>query len=416
LFNRIAGRRKAITESASGTTRDRVHAQCRHIKANFDLIDTGGFMQEKNNRIADLVAKQIKMAIDQADVLLFVCDAQEGVVSLDEEISIRLRKAGKKILLAANKADNAKLRGDCLDFYQLGFEKVYPISATHGTGINDLLDMAIEGFSHTDEPAEIDHIKIAIVGRPNVGKSSFLNSILKEERVIVDNKPGTTRDSVDTYFTLGKQHFLLIDTAGIRHKKKLKEAASFYSVSRSYQSIRRADICIMFIDGYEGPRQDDLKVLDYICSEKKSCIIAVNKWDLVEDIPVIKYSDGLKRRAGFIDFMPIIFTSALTGKNVMKVLTKAKEIYKMRMLHVDVKTLNELLKRFKHSLALPRKLGKVRLKFITQIDIDPPTFLVFTNDPKIAKAKLTGFIENRLREKFDFTGTPIKIDFRGTQK
>jgi len=368
----------------------------------------------RKDKLVGLIEKQIRAAIHQADILIFVCDAKSGITPLDLEISQLVRRTNKRVILAVNKVDNETLKEACLDFYQLGIGEPYPISAMHGVGVENLLNIATKQLTPTDEFKEAD-IKIAIVGRPNAGKSSFLNFLLKQERVIVDDKPGTTRDSVDTHFSLSNTSFLLIDTAGITHKKKLKDSASFYSVSRSYQSIRRSDICIVLIDGFEGLRIDDLKILDYICKQQKGCVVAINKWDLVKNLSADDYKELLQSKANFVRFAPVVFTSALEGRNIAKTINLAKNIFEIRKQRLDTKRLNNMLtslKYFKPFVKGAKKSKKINLKFITQTNIEPPTFLIFTNDATAARKQLGNFIENRIRERFDFTGTPIKIEFR----
>jgi len=403
LFNAIVGRRKAITECASGTTRDRLHSACTHADRSFSLVDTGGFISKPTGGIQKQVSRQISQAIAEANALIFVCDAQSGLAPLDFEMADQLRKSDKPVFLAVNKADNNSLKEACVDFYRLGLDTPYPVSALHRSGIKALLDEATAGIGKAGQKEEPPDIKLAIVGRPNAGKSSMLNRIINEDRVIVDDMPGTTRDSLDSHFRLDDKNFLLIDTAGIRHKKRLKDSATFYGVARSYQAIRRSDVCAVLIDAFCGPKKDDFRILDYIIKEEKGCILVVNKWDLIKNVTMHDYEVALKKAFGFMDFAPCVFASALTGRNALKVLKEAAQIFKRRQQRHPVKELNDFLTKIK------------QVKFVTQIGIDPPHFLIFTSDVRAAK-KESNFIKNRLREKFDLNGTPIILNFRRHKK
>ncbi len=402
LFNRIVGHNKSIVEEASGTTRDRIFCLCKWQNKSFELVDTGGLLSCASDKITKGVLAQARQAIEKADLFILVCDITAGLTAMDEEVFSILRKTGKKIFLALNKVDNIARQEQASDFYRLGIENTYLISALMGKGIGDLLDGITEYFKKdgsVEPQGEI--IKMAIVGRPNSGKSSLLNYILKEERVIVDEEPGTTRDSIDTYFTEDGCEFLLIDTAGIRHKRKLKEAVSFYSIAKSQQSIRRADVCILLIDAASGLAVDDLKILDYIIKYDKGCIVVVNKWDLVKSVEMAKYRSALLRRADFLRKYPLLFISAKTGRNVSEVLNLAKQVYKSYNIHIQTKLLND-------------ELDKVRprFKYIAQAGTQPPAFIIFTKNPQDVREQDTGFIENNLRQRFELWGVPIKISYR----
>lgn len=413
LFNRILGERKAIVEPLSGTTRDRLYATCQWSGKVFRLIDTGGFILAPTQEMLKMIVFQVRCAIEEAEQLLFVCDVTSGIVPMDQEIASVLRKSNKPTILAVNKADNKGLAQAAVDFYQLGLGVPFAVSALHGLGIGELLDEITMGLQPQEYAREKAPIKIAIVGRPNVGKSSLLNCILQEERVIVDESPGTTRDAIDTPFSKDGIDYLLIDTAGIRHKRKLKEAVAFYGISRARQSINRSDLCLVLLDGFQGPTADDLKILDLVHKQGKGCVVIVNKWDLVKGVERKDYEEALKRRAPFINFAPILFTSALTGMGVFEAIEAAPKIAQNRSATIKATILNEELGRFQRARPIPVRSGKrPRLYYITQIGTKPPTFLIFARYPKLIRTEYMRYIENRLRERFALEGTPIRIKFR----
>lgn len=413
LFNRILGERKAIVEPVSGTTRDRLHATCQWSGKVFRLIDTGGFILAPIQKISKMVVSQVRCAIEEADQLLFVCDVTSGIVPMDQEIASVLRKSNKPTNLAVNKADNNSSAQAAVDFYQLGLGTPFAVSALHGLGIGELLDGITMSLEPQEYVSEKTLIKIAIVGRPNVGKSSFLNCILQEERVIVDESPGTTRDAIDTLFSKDGIDYLLIDTAGIRHKRKLKEPVALYGISRARQSIKRSDLCLVLIDGFEGPTADDLKIFDLVFKQGKGCIVIVNKWDLVKGVEREDYEQALKNRAPFINFAPVFFTSALTGMGVFETVELVQKIAKNCSATIKTPVLNEELNRFQRTRPIPARSAKrPRLYYITQTRNKPPTFLIFARYTKLIRLEYVRYIENRLRERFDLEGTPIRIEFR----
>lgn len=419
LFNRIIGKRHAVVEKREGTTRDRVEKHAKLKGKNFILADTGGFLLHGKDEMQVLVKAQIKKAVLSSDVLLFVCDGEKGLLSLDTDLASQLRKSGKKIFLVVNKIDNEKRKENILDFYRLGLGEPFGISCLHNLGVTKLLDEAIESIPLYSE-AEIEKyhpIKIAICGRPNVGKSSFLNKVLDEERAIVHEHPGTTRDSIDTYFKKDGITFLLIDTAGIRHKRKVREAVDVYSMIRARDSIDRSDIAILLIDGMEGVTNDDVKIFDYINEKGKGSVVVVNKWDLVKGIGMPKYRQAILKRMPEAEDFPIAFISAKTGRNVMDTFNLAKAIKTNLDLFIDGDTLSDFLREIKPGdVSVSRRSRYPRFYHMAQVGTCPKRFLVFVKDPRTITDFHTAFIENRLRESFPLQGVPVRIMYRRLRK
>jgi len=415
LFNRIIKARKAIVYSEVGTTRDRVSQETVFDGKRFILTDTGGFIPDDADNILKRVKEQIKNAITESEILLFVCDGQSGPVPQDMELAALLRKSGKKIFLVVNKVDNKKMGEDIPDFYRLGLDKPYPVSALHNLGLDELLSDVAKGFPSIeieDKTRGAGGIKVAIVGRPNVGKSSFLNCLLKEERAIVDERPGTTRDTIDTYLKDGDTEFILVDTAGLRHKRKIKEAIDVYSMARSKEAIKRSEICLVLIDAYDGLVTDDLKILELVMNEGKCCILCVNKWDLVEDPTFSTYQERVYERASFLKKYPTLFTSTKTKYNVYNSLRHIKQVVAASKTKVPTHQLNKLLSSIKLKGPFSSKRNKLKLNYGTQTAVQPPTFLIFVNDWKLVSEEHRNFIENLLRKNFGFFGAPIRLEFR----
>ncbi|NQT47284.1 MAG: ribosome biogenesis GTPase Der [Candidatus Omnitrophica bacterium] len=408
LFNRILGRRHAIVEHASGTTRDRIIASVEKDGSIFNLVDTGGFVRKDADEMAHSVKRQIKLAVEESDLLLFVCDAIDGITRLDEEFVPILRQSGKNVLLIANKVDNEKMEEDVMQFYQLGFDHLFAVSALHNRGIDEILSHIVSGLKPSPPGApQEEYLKIAIVGRPNVGKSSFLNFCLGTERVLVDDKPGTTRDSIDTICEIDGTKYLLIDTAGIRHKRKIKEAVDVYSIMRAEEAVRRSQVVLLLIDGYDGLRKDDIRILDFALKAGSGLILVVNKWDLVKELPMSDYMDMLRERFKKIELYPVIFTSAKTGRNVLKAMALAETIEENRKRRIPTHRLNEILKNFKKYFPM-----NVKAQFMTQVETSPPRFLIFVNNTKDVRADTINRLERVLRREFDFSGTPLRFDLK----
>ena len=422
LFNRIAGRRHSITERIPGTTRDRVSAIVDKKGLSFEIVDTGGFDMGPKDHISELVKKQIEIAISAADILLFVCDVTEGIMPRDEEMLPILRKSGKDIILVVNKVDNERLlEEDINEFFAFGIENIYPVSALHNRGISPLMDRLTENIEPSSEAGrEIETaIKVAIVGRPNVGKSSFINRIINEERVIVHEEPGTTRDSIDIRLNKEEAHFILIDTAGMRHKRKVKKAVEVYGLLRARDSIRKSDICLVMIDAYEGLAGDDMRILKVVEEFGKGCVLIVNKWDLISNIDMPKYEKALIKKMKYIRNIPVLFTSCKTGLNLEEAFPLIKLVYRNIKAKFSRGELDRILDLIYKTDRVPFvRSGKlIKIYNIRQRDTAPPTFSLFVNKPTSVTDDYIGAIKNVLQEELGLKGAPIKVSVRrGTGK
>ena len=415
LFNRLVGKRLAITHEVPGTTRDRLYAEAEWGGVSFILVDTGGLDLVSSDDLMAQVRAQAQAAIAEADVILFLVDVKDGLTAGDEEVAQVLRRTAKPVLLVVNKADNRALREAAVEFYALGLGELYPISALHGTGTGDLLDQVVGAFPVEAEGEELEAVKIAIVGRPNVGKSSLLNKILGQERAIVHETPGTTRDAIDTQMEWEGKPLVLIDTAGIRRKGRIQRGVEKYSVLRALRAINRADVVLLLIDAVEGATAQDAHIAGYILEEAKSVVVVVNKWDLVEkDTYTMQiYLEHVYTVLRFLDYVPVLFVSALTGQRVDQVLPTALRVQEARLIRIPTAELNRILQEAVARHAPPSKAGK-RLKFYyaTQAAVDPPTFVFFVNDPRLVHFSYQRYLENRLREHYGFLGTPLRLSFR----
>lgn len=419
LFNRLAGERLAVVHERPGTTRDRIVAEAEWNGVAFDLIDTGGFDPTDDSfdeRYLPQIRAQAEQAILAADAIVFLVDGASGVSPLDHEIADILRREQVPILLVVNKIDSAA-RGDrSSEFYELGLGDPIPISALHGRGTGDMLDRLTEVMDPAPQIAtDDDEVKIAIVGRPNVGKSSLLNRLLGEERAIVSPLPGTTRDAIDTQLEFEGVPLTLIDTAGIRRRGRIKPGVEKYSSMRALKAIQRADVALLLIDGTEGVTAQDAHIAGMILDKLKSVLLLVNKWDIVpEEIRDIQaYAEHVRSALKFLDFVPVFFISALIGTNVHKVLPAALQIQEERLQRIPTSRLNELLLEAQAAHAPPSKAGKrLRIYFASQVRTDPPTFLFHVNDPKLMHFSYARFLENRIREEYSYVGTPIRLSFR----
>ncbi|NLJ98758.1 MAG: ribosome biogenesis GTPase Der [Tissierellia bacterium] len=416
LFNRISGRRIAITEDTPGVTRDRIYSEAEWLNKYFTLIDTGGLEPESEEIISLNIRRQAEMAIDTADVILFVVDGLDGVTSTDREIASILRKSGKEILLVCNKIDRSGTPDEVFEFYELGIGNPIIISAEQGLGIGDLLDEIIKHFpERKDTEYHEDVIKVAVIGKPNVGKSSLINKILGEERVIVTNIPGTTRDAVDTYFTYKEDRYLFIDTAGLRRKRSIYENVERYSVVRTLSAVDRADLCILMIDATEGITEQDTKIAGYAHENGKGLIIAVNKWDLVEkeSNTYNKFENDIRTKLGFVPYAPIVFISASTGKRINRVFELLKVVNNNYNLRISTGVLNDIINEAVLLNQPPSDKG-VRLKIYygTQVSVRPPKFLIFINKKQLMHFSYERYLENQIRQYFGFEGVPIWFEFR----
>ena len=429
LFNRLAGEPLAIVDDTPGTTRDRIFSDSEWNGREFHIIDTGGIDPsmggEKPLSIGSAefiqeIRQQAAIAIEEADVVLFITDASTGVTLADEEVATLLRKNQKvvdgkefpPVLLVVNKADNAQLRDNAVQFYELGLGDPYPISAQHGTGTGDLLDALVAVFAPEGEVIEDESVKIAIVGKPNVGKSSLLNRLIGEERSIVSPIPGTTRDAVDTRFVFENIPITLIDTAGIRRRGRIDPGVEKYSVIRSLRAIERCDVALLVIDATSGISAQDAHIAGTILESWKSTVVVVNKWDAIEKdtFTMNEYSDKIRQELNFMSYVPILFISAKTGQRVQQVLPMALKVQEERLLRLSTGQLNRVLHQAQDSHAATSKSGHaLRLYYATQVRSDPPTFIIYVNDPKLAHFTYLRYLENQLRKEFPYTGTPIRF-------
>ncbi len=438
LFNRIVGQRLAVVHERPGTTRDRLHAPAEWNDVPFTVVDTGGIEVLPDTVIAGrrpgpdrvlaqdsapfipLMRAQAEQAIEEADAIIFVTDVVSGLTPADEEVANILRRARCPIFVAANKADNANLRQDALEFYGLGMKaEVYPISALHGAGVADLLDEVVEALAPSAPDVEDESIKLAIVGRPNVGKSSLLNKILGEERAIVSPIAGTTRDAIDTHLTWEGAPITLIDTAGIRKRGKIERGVERYSVLRALKAIQRSDVALLVIDGVDGVTAQDAHVASFILDEWASTVVLINKWDAVEKDThtMVEYTQWVRQTLKFLDYVPVLFISALTGQRVHKVIPLSLSVQEARFRRIATGELNRLVQDALARHAPPSKRGKrLKIYYVSQPGVDPPTFVFHVNDPDLVHFSYERYLENRLREAFEFPGTPLRLIFKARSR
>lgn len=413
LFNRLVEEPRAIVEDLPGTTRDRLYADAQWGGVAFTLIDTGGLVLWSEDELTMQVRRQVELAMAEAEAIIFMVDAIEGLTAGDEEIAELLRVSQKPLFLVVNKADNEARRLAATEFYGLGLGQPYPISALHGTGTGDLLDALVASFPPREEVEEAEGVRIAIVGRPNVGKSSLLNALLGWERAIVNESPGTTRDAIDTQMSWDSQLVTLIDTAGIRRRGRVQRGVEQYSVLRALRAIQRAHVVLLLLDAPEGVTAQDTHIAGYAMEEARGIVLVVNKWDLMKEADVSEYAKGVRQAFRFIPYAPLLFVSALTGRRVGTVLEVALRVYQERLRRVPTSGLNRLLREAVASHSPPSKRGKrLRFYYATQAEVDPPTFVFFVNDPQLVHFSYRRYLENRLRERFGFEGTPLRLHFR----
>ncbi|HYF92884.1 MAG TPA: ribosome biogenesis GTPase Der [Symbiobacteriaceae bacterium] len=422
LFNRLTQTRQAIVENFPGVTRDRLYAPCDWNGRDFTLVDTGGIVLDKEgDTIEAHVTRQAELAIKEADVIIFVCDVTQGVTASDQEVADKLRRVRKPVLLAVNKVENLKRDEEAHEFWSLGLEYMIPVSAEHGMGTGDLLDAVVENLPPEKGEHEEDEtlIRVAVIGRPNVGKSSLVNAILGEERVIVSNVAGTTRDAIDILVEKGEDRFLLIDTAGMRRRGKVEEGVERYSVMRALRAVDRANVVLMVIDAEDGVTDQDQKIVGYANENGKACIVVINKWDLVEkdEKTMEKFVSQVKTRLAFMDYAMLSFLSAKTRARVHKLLPQIQKAATNHQRRISTAELNNLI-REAYSLNPPPsdKGRRLKIYFATQPHASPPGFLFFVNDRELLHFSYRRYLENRLRETYDFEGTPIRLYFRNKQK
>ena len=412
IFNRIAGDRISIVEDTPGVTRDRIYTRAEWLTREFRLIDTGGIDMADEPFMTQIV-QQAEIAIDEADVIVFMVSAQEGLTEADERVAKILYRSKKPVVLAVNKVDNIEMRSEIYEFYALGFGDPFPISGSHGTGLGDLLDQVVSHFPETDNEADDDSIRFSFIGRPNVGKSSLVNAILGEERVIVSDISGTTRDAIDTRFTSADgDEFVMVDTAGIRKRGKVYESTEKYSVMRAMRAIDDSNVVLMVLNAEEGIREQDKHVAGYAHEAGRAIIIVVNKWDTLEkdNHTMSDFENQIRDEFQYLSYAPIIFVSAKTKQRLNKLPELIKQVNENHQKRVQSATLNEVIM---DALALnptPTVNGKrLRVYYATQVAIQPPTFVVFVNDPELMHFSYERFLENQIRKSFDFTGTPIHL-------
>ncbi|MFL0247064.1 ribosome biogenesis GTPase Der [Candidatus Clostridium stratigraminis] len=416
LFNKIAGKRISIVEDTPGVTRDRVYAEAEWLKYNFTIIDTGGIEPESEDIILSQMRRQAQIAIDTANVIVFIVDGKEGLTGADAEVAQMLRKSKKPIVLVVNKIDNLTDEDNAYEFYNLGIGDPITISASQALGLGDMLDKVVSYFPENSEDAEDEeYIKIAMIGKPNVGKSSLINKLLGEDRVIVSDIPGTTRDAIDSVLETDEGKFILIDTAGLRRKSKIKEEIERYSAVRTLAAIERANVCILMIDAEDGVSEQDEKIIGYAHEQGKAIMVVVNKWDLIEkdDKTMQNFKKTLQYNLSFIDYAPYLFISAKTGQRVHKVLELAKNCYDNSCRRISTGLLNDVINKAVLMKEPPIVgLKRLRIYYVTQVDTKPPTFIFFINDYNSVHFSYERYLLNQIRESFNFEGTAIKIQFR----
>ncbi len=415
LFNRLIGQRKAIVDDISGVTRDRQYGVSDWNGKQFNVIDTGGFVLHSNDVFEKAIRSQVLIAIEESSLIIFMVDVTTGITDLDMQLAQQLRKSPKTVLVVVNKVDNSKRLMDVGEFYSLGIHHVFPLSSINGSGTGELLDEVAKHIELPEKEEDDDIPKIAILGQPNVGKSSLLNALVGEERNIVTEIAGTTRDSIHTRYSQFNRDFLLIDTAGIRKKAKVHENIEFYSVIRAVKAIDEADVIILMIDAQAGIESQDLNILRLAIKKRKGVVIAVNKWDLVEKETntTLEFEEKIQDKTAPFTDVPIVFISALEKQRIMKTLDIALNVYKNRQTKITTSKLNEFLEEALRKFHPPSVKGRlIKIKYVTQLPTGTPQFAFFCNHPKLIREPYRNYLENRLREQYNFTGAPIALYFR----
>lgn len=420
LFNRLIGRRVSIVEDTPGVTRDRIYQDAQWLNYSFTLIDTGGIEPANDDIIASQMRRQAELAIETADVIIFLVDGREGMTSADMEVAELLRRSKKPVVLGVNKVDAKKFEESAYEFYSLGLGNPIPISSAQGLNLGDLLDEVVRDFPKDLEEVESDRINIAVVGKPNVGKSSLVNALLGEERSIVSDIPGTTRDSIDTPFTRDGREFVIVDTAGIRRKRSVEdETIERYSVIRSLAAIRRADVVLIVCDANQGLSEQDVRIAGYAHEEGKASVLVVNKWDLIEkDTNTMnRFKKDLGVDLAFMDYVPMLFISAKNGQRVGKVLEAVVSAFEQSRRRITTGQLNDTVSEAVMMNTPPSDKGRnLKIYFATQVSVQPPTFVIFVNDTEIVHFSYERYMENFFRKSFGFEGTPIRLIFRNRKK
>ncbi len=417
LFNKLTGQRLSIVEDTPGVTRDRIYAPCEWRGRKFDLVDTGGIEPSADSEILLFMRRQAEIAIENATVIVFLCDIKTGLTASDHEVANMLLKSGKPVVLCVNKMDSTGVQDpDIYEFYNLGLGDPIAVSAVHGHGTGDLLDACFQYFpSEEEEEEDEDVIKVAIIGKPNVGKSSLVNRLLGEERVIVSDMAGTTRDAIDNYFENDKGKYLFIDTAGMRRKSRVDDRVEKFSVLRATLAIERCDVCLILIDGTEGVTEQDTKVAGLAHEAGKACIIVVNKWDIVEkdDKTMDKMCKDIRRDLAYMDYAPILFLSALTGSRVDRIFDAINDVSNQASMRISTGMLNDVLADATARVQPPTDKGKrLKVYYMTQVGIKPPHFVIFCNRAELFHFSYQRYIENQIRATFGLEGTPVKLTIR----
>jgi len=417
FFNYLIGQRISIIEDTPGVTRDRIYGESEWRGRSFTIIDTGGLEPHSDDYIKKQMLQQAQIAIDTADVILLMVDAKSGMTAADQDVATMLRKTKKPVLVVVNKVDSiGELPPEVFEFYNLGMGEIFPISSIHGLGMGELLDAIYENFPEEKESEEDeDVIKVAIIGKPNVGKSSIINRILGENRVIVSNIPGTTRDAIDTYYEIDGKRYMFIDTAGIRRQSRINENIEKYSIIRSWAAVDRADVCIIMIDAQEGVTEQDTKIAGYAHEKGKASIIAINKWDAVEKETgtLENYRKQVYQDLEFMDYAPVVFVSAKTGQRINRLLELIDFVYDQAVLRVQTGVLNDVLNDAVAMVQPPSDKGKrLKIYYMTQTGVKPPTFILFVNNKELLHFSYERYLKNTLRNNFGFEGTPINFIVR----
>jgi len=421
LFNRLAGERISIVEDKPGITRDRIYSSAEWLDHNFSIIDTGGIEVGSEDEIVYRIREQAELAITEADVIIFLVDGQDGVTTQDQEVAQLLYRTRKPVVLAVNKLDNPKMMQEVYSFYELGFGEPFGISVLHGTGLGDLLDEVAKHFpDDTDETYAEDVIKFCVIGRPNVGKSSLVNAILGEERVMVSGIAGTTRDAVDTPFSREDQDFVIIDTAGVRKRGKVYESTERFSVMRAMSAIERSDVCLLIINAEEGIIEQDKRIVGYALEAGRAIAIVVNKWDAVtdkNDKTAIEFEKAIRKEFPFMPWAPILFVSAKTKQRVHKIIDIVKTIAENHSMRIPTSTVNAIIEDAVTMVPPPTDKGrKLRILYTTQVAVRPPSFAVFVNNKELSHFSYERYLENKLRDSFGFEGTPMRLFIRERSK
>jgi GTPase len=416
LFNRFVESRKAIVDDVSGVTRDRIYGKCQWNGVDFSVIDTGGYVMHSEDVFEEQIRKQVHLALEEADVVLFMVDVESGITDLDGDMAALLRRSDNKVLLVVNKVDNHNRQADAQEFYALGLGELYLISSMTGSGTGELLDEVVKLLPETKPEEEEGTLpRFTVVGRPNVGKSSFINALIGEERNIVTEVAGTTRDAIHTRYNKFGYDFVIIDTAGLRKRAKVKEDLEFYSVLRSVRTIEEADVCLLMLDAERGIEAQDLNIFSLIQKNKKGVVILVNKWDLVEkdNSSTNNFQKEIRERIAPFSDVPIIFISALSKQRIHKALETAMQVYQSRQQKIKTSELNEVMLKVIEAYPPPSLKGKsIKIKYCTQLPSSAPGFIFFANLPQYIREPYKRYLENNIREKFNFTGVPIQIFFR----